>query len=250
MDSQYNFHYLSQAVFPSYNSSESQAKFRKWGMSQSMSLHKFRFDLPYDEYSAGKFLLDLINSASVSYSLPQFASSRKKSQISEISFKELSSRETSMDIFSILKEKNLIYENGAIRKVIPQYVDDIEICDKIREVLLFEESEDFGVIPEEIRQEFVFKIFEHLLIGGGMCQYEDEIEEYLDLVKNVYKDFVSVTKDEESGEFRVVSKVFRIFNSEEFELFRNQHVQDFCYVMVDPGYRQVNIWTHKWTGMW
>jgi hypothetical protein len=250
MEEQYTFHHLDRAVFSTFDSKESQAKFRKWGMSQSMSLQKFRFDIPFNEFHPERFLLDLVNSPVISSVLPHLGASRKRNPVLQLSFKEVPSIQTSMEIFNVLKEKDLVYENGAIRKVVPEYVDDIEICDKIREVLLFEESEDFGAIGEEVRNEFLFKIFEHFLIGGGMCQYEDEIAEYLDLVKGVYKDLVAVSKDQESAELKVTSKVFQVLNSADFEPFRNKHLQDFFYVVVDPGYRHVNIWTHKWTGMW
>lgn len=250
MESQYNFHYLDKAIFSSYNSKETQAKLHKWGLVQSMSLAKFRFDIPFLDHCPETFLLSLINSPIVSSYLPQFSSAKKKTPVSSVSFKSLKSTETTMDLFNILKTHNLVYESGVIRKVMPEYLDDIEICDKIREVLLLEESEDYGIIEENVRSEFLFRIFEHLCIGGGMCQYEDEIGEYLEVVKGIYKDLVAVSRDEESGDVRVTGKVFQIEENDEFRLFENKHLQDFCYVVVDPGYRHVNVWTHKWTGMW
>lgn len=250
MESHYTFHFLDKAVFSCYNLKETQAKLHKWGLSPSMSLAKFRFDLPFSEFSPETFLTNLVNSPVISSVLPQFSTAKKKDPVTSISYKSLKCTETTMDLFQILKAHNLVYESGVIRKVMPEYVDDIEICDKIREVLLFEESEDFGIIDESVRAEFLFRIFEHLCIGGGMCQYEDEIDEYLEVVKGLYKDLVAVSKDEESGEIRVAGKVYQIEVNEELELFRNKHLQDFCYVVVDPGYRHVNVWMHKWTGLW
>ena len=157
---------------------------------------------------------------------------------------------TSMDFFDFLKEKGLVLHNGSIKKVIPDYYEEIEICDKIREVLLIEESEDYELIDNSLRNEFLFKIFQHVSIGGGICQYEDEIDEYLDVVKGLYKDLVSVGKDNESNEIKILSKVFQLTKGPQFAAFENLHLQDFLYVVVDPSYRHVNIWYYKWTGIW
>lgn len=37
------------------------------------------------------------------------------------------------------------------------------------------------------RDEFIFHIFKRLCVGGGMCQYEDLLQPYVDLTKLVYK---------------------------------------------------------------
>ena len=43
-----------------------------------------------------------------------------------------------------------------------------------------------------------------------MCQYEDNIKEYLDITKIFYKDLVTVAKDPDSLELKCYSLVFRI----------------------------------------
>jgi len=47
-------------------------------------------------------------------------------------------------------------------------------------------------------------------IGGSMCQYEENMKAYLDVIKKLYKDLVTVAKDSETGEVRVHSFVFQI----------------------------------------
>lgn len=250
MEQPYTFIYLDKAVYSTYNSREVQEKLRKWGFSSSMVLCKFRFDLPFNEFEPRKFLIDLANSQEVSAVFYPFQAAKKSSSVSNLSFSELRCTVTSMDYFDFLKEKELVYPNGNIKKVIPDYNNDIEICDKIREVLLCEESEDYGMLDETYTNEFLFRIFQHIAIGGGCCQYEDEIDEYLNTVKGLYKDVVAVSKDSETNEVKVVSKVYQILPGEEFNVFLNPHIQDFIYVIVDPSYRHVNLWYHKWTGMW
>ena len=75
-----------------------------------------------------------------------------------------------------------------------EYFEGIEICDKIRECILVEESESYCVYGEEKRKEFLFKIFQMLVIGGSLNQYEDRLSVYLDWTKKNYKAIVSVRK--------------------------------------------------------
>ena len=250
MEQPYSFHCLDKAIFTSFSSPDFQEKLRKWGFLPHMNLWKFRFDLPYNEFSPASFIRDLVNSPEVQSSITVFRGGRQVDHLTEINFCELRCGETSMDYFKFLQENDFVNHTGYIKKIIPDYFEEIEICDKIREALLVQESEEYELLDETRRSEFLFRIFQHIAVGGGMCQYEDEITDYLEVVKGLYKDLVSVTKDSESGELKVLSKVFQLLPGEQFSVFPNPHVQDFCYIIVDPSFRQVNVWYHKWTGMW
>ena len=52
------------------------------------------------------------------------------------------------------------------------------------------------------KNEFIFKLFQHILIGGPICQHSDNVTEYYDIVKMLYKDLVAVAKDTESNEIK------------------------------------------------
>lgn len=43
-----------------------------------------------------------------------------------------------------------------------------------------------------------------------MCQFEEEVAEYLNCVKGLYKDLVCVAKDSETNEIKVKSFAFKI----------------------------------------
>ena len=60
----------------------------------------------------------------------------------------------------------------------------------IRELILKEESENYSIFDEMTRQEFLFKLFTHFVLGGSMCQYEDKFSPYLDMTKMFYKTIV------------------------------------------------------------
>lgn len=57
-------------------------------------------------------------------------------------------------------------------------------------MLIDEESDNYGLFDEEDRNEFIFRIFKFLVLGGKWCQYEDKINKYLDFTKMLYKDLV------------------------------------------------------------
>jgi len=44
------------------------------------------------------------------------------------------------------------------------------VSDKLRELLVNEESLNAEVYSEEDKAEFIFQLFRILVIGGGMCQ--------------------------------------------------------------------------------
>lgn len=129
-------------------------------------------------------------------------------------------------------------------------VDDIEITDKIREAVLDEESEGYLDFTEDDRNTFLWRIFWHLVIGGSMCQYDDDTTQYLAITKSLYKDLVSVKKSEETGELNVTSTVLSLRNSEDMCVFVGDHPQNWMYVTIDAGNRHVNVWYHKWVSHW
>lgn len=61
-------------------------------------------------------------------------------------------------------------------------------------MLLDEESEEYNLYSEEERNEFVFRIFQMLILGGILCQFEDTLEPYLDVTKNIYKDLIKLSE--------------------------------------------------------
>ncbi len=57
--------------------------------------------------------------------------------------------------------------------------------------LLFEEdSDNYHIISPSDRQEFLFRLFKHMVLGGELCQYEDVIDPYIETAKMMYKELV------------------------------------------------------------
>lgn len=248
-EASYVFTCLDSAQFTCYHSKSFQELQRKWGFT-AMQVAKFRFDRPFNSMSPSDFLKDLVNSAEVRRAFPPINSAAHTEVVTDVKFTELRVRLTSMDLFDRLRDAGKVDDTGSIRKMIPDYLDGIEVADRVREVLVVEESEDYGLFTAEDRSEFLFQVFEHLVLGGGLCQYEDEINAYLDTAKGLYKDLVAVGKDQASGELRVLSRVYSLQGSSDFDPFPEMHRQNFLYVAVDPSYRHVNLWWNKWQSAW
>ena len=88
-----------------------------------------------------------------------------------------------------------------------------------------------------------------------MCQYENNIKEYLDLVKHLYKDLVVVAKDPDSQEIKCYSQVFRIdsilgFENQLYATKDDNHPQNCFYVIIDPINWHTNFFYHKWVKHW
>lgn len=87
-----------------------------------------------------------------------------------------------------------IVRKGYISKMMPEYHEEIEICDKLRECLLMEVSDSYCIFNEAQRKELLLRLFQLLVVGGSFNQYEDIIQPYLDWTKKIYKSLVSVRK--------------------------------------------------------
>ena len=88
-----------------------------------------------------------------------------------------------MSFFEKFESSGAISANGHIRGRLDEYLDDITVNSLVREILFMEESDLYATYSEKERKEFLFRVFQHLVIGGASNQYEDEAEEYLKATK-------------------------------------------------------------------
>lgn len=78
-------------------------------------------------------------------------------------------------------------------------IEGIEVNSLIREAYLDEDSEFYCYLDEDLRKEYIFQILMILIIGGVLNQYDDYIEEYRNILKEIYKEVASVKKDDTTG---------------------------------------------------
>ncbi|KAJ9528050.1 hypothetical protein QJQ45_005667 [Haematococcus lacustris] len=99
---------------------------------------------------------------------------------------------TRMDLFDRVTEPDQGAEPLLVRGPggeLVKCMDDIQ--DNLREMLLCEESENAELYSAAEKNEFLWRLFEHLSLGGPCCQYEDKIAPYLDTTKKLYKELVT-----------------------------------------------------------
>lgn len=96
----------------------------------------------------------------------------------------------SVEIFDRLTEKGIVREGGSIKKCLDEYFEDIVVSDELRKVLLIEESDNYEIYSDSERDQFLFRLFKHVCIGGQVCQYEDNLQPYVDVARSIYKDLV------------------------------------------------------------
>ena len=99
----------------------------------------------------------------------------------------------------------------------------------------------------------MFNLFKWLVLGGGMCQYDDNIAPYLEVTKSCYKDLINVAKDPDSGEIAPTTLVFRVSSvtgSQNTYLKCMEHPQNFFYVLVDPQSWHVTLLHNSFRAGW
>ena len=116
---------------------------------------------------------------------------------------------------------------------------------------MWEDSEYYNSFDESMRNEFLFRIFQHLVIGGELCQYEDNVEPYFKATTALYKDMVTVYKDSETDEVKVGSHAFAITNVADTNLYiERDHPMNYLYLTISPDTWHVNVWYHKDKAHW
>jgi len=135
-------------------------------------------------------------------------------QCTGVKYTQMNCNVLNMSFFDVFHENNICGEDGSIRMDYEERHEGMVLGDKLRKVLVWEDFEDTDaqevIHSDKYQKEFIFKLFQHVAIGGGVCQYENNITEYLETTKNLYKDLVCVAKDPDTQEIKSFSLCFRI----------------------------------------
>jgi len=223
---------------------------QKWGLDKDMEISKFRFNQGFNMLNADRYLKNLFNSHEFRAAMPNWAS-KFATNVESVQFDKMSIEVVNMGFFDLLPENDITTDNGYIKKEPDELLDGLQLSDRLRYALAFEESEYYEVFDDQMRKEFIFNVFKHLVLGGGVCQYEDYVNEYLTQTQLLYKDLVTVFKDSETNDIRVGSHVLKITKIDDEDLFKDpDHPQNWMYVIVDPIHWHVNIWFNQWKSWW
>merc|ERR1711865_561409 len=123
-----------------------------------------------------------------------------------VHYQQMGTQVVSMSFLNKFEQCGAIGASGHIKGRIEEEFEGVAILNLIREVILMEESELYDAFTERERKEFLFRIFQHLVFGGASNQYEDHVEDYFKVTKEVYKDLLTVRRND-AGDTEVLSTV-------------------------------------------
>lgn len=228
----------------------------KWGMRGKLKTYTFTFDKQFHLGKKDQFILEFFQDEKIISSLQKQGKNGVWNNLgvkaTKVNVEDVDCTQLSVEIFDKFSaDQKVVRESGLIRKCLDEYYENIVISDELRKVLLLEESDNYEIYSDKERNEFIFRLFKHLAIGGEVCQYEDKIEAYIDVTKSIYKDLISVQKDPQTKKLKIVSFVYRVEAFEEkTKIYPNNTIddQDFCYLIIDPFKRHIIVLYHKFDG--
>ncbi len=269
----FSFTALGDAEFPLMADRETKNLFEKWGMAPTNSFLAFRFDERFAPEKMDAFCADFFHSAEARAALGMSVlsvssassggTSRALPRGSACCCKLVPTTQVRMDFFNRLREEGMVAgESGRIRQCMPEYYDGVESGSMLREMALNEDSEHALVYDDEEKDEFLYRVFRHLIIGGGMCQPDETIEPYFRCTREIMKGLLTVKKVKSAdinaagtgnkAKVVVTSQVIAVEGTERNVpgLFPKDNDHNLCYLIVDPSKRRVVVWRNAWTSIW
>jgi hypothetical protein len=245
------FHYLPDVSFNSCGSQSVQPLLDKWGFGPDMCMCTFRVEQPIRADNIQSMLDSFFRDKNVIHTLHHRTGVRVLSpDKTRVRWDKMSTQVVSMSFFNKFQECGAIGHTGHIRGRLEEDFEGVPINNLVREVMLCEESEMYDAFTENERKEFLYRIFQALVFGGASNQWEDHVEEYFRVTKDVYKDLLTVRRND-TGDVQVVSTVAQILSlGHGGSLFPKESPLNFCYVILDPMTRQLRVWYFGYRPLW
>lgn len=224
---------------------ESFQKIQQWGLESSFNIFKFRFNLGYDDLNIKNFLVDLFNSNDCKKAMSSYVPTLGE-HVTDVTYERLRSTVVNMNLFDKLLDEGLLYDDGAIKKCMGYDEQDIEVNNRIRSAILVEDSEEFLIFDHTEKNELLFRLLQLFMLGGRLNQYEDNFNEYKNILKPLYKNLVNVKKDASTNHVYVDSVFYSVSKVGGNNLFDDDHIQNVCYVLINKGTRSAWVIYNKW----
>ncbi|XP_061597843.1 cilia- and flagella-associated protein 300 [Cololabis saira] len=219
----------------------------KWSMLGRISAQFYSFDLNFCSYNSERF-------ASCFFRDPEVISNLRNLQagvwvplekpVMSVRVEPVPCTKVSMEMFDPISTCGITRPSGHVVKCFHDVHPDF---DELRQMLLEEDSEHYYAVGREEREEFLFRIFKHLCLGGELCQYEDTVGPYLTTTTQMYKGLISMQKDPDTKKISVVSTVLKVYAFDESGQCypgRREEEQTFAYLIIDPFKRHVTLFYH------
>lgn len=248
--SDFKFHYLQDVHFEVQSAAYRQV-LDKWGFGDEMCMAKFRVEQNVTPEDVPNMLRAFFSDNEILRILTHLCQMRvvDAKKIS-LTASKISTTTVNMNFFNKFEDIGAISHTGHIAGRIEEDFEGVPIHNLMREAILMEESELYDAFSKEDRKEFLFRIFSHVIFGGASNQYEDHVEEYFKMTKQLYKDLLTVRRND-SGDVEVASLVYEAMSlGQGGYLFPKDNPLNFCYVILDPIMRHITFWYFGYKPIW
>ncbi|XP_062867927.1 cilia- and flagella-associated protein 300 isoform X1 [Trichomycterus rosablanca] len=190
-DQTYTFILLPNKTFNFIQDPNITALLMKWSMLGRISVQAYNFDQTFQAYKKNDFALNFFLDPCVKKNLRMLDSSGVSvplgRDVTHVDVQLVPCTAVSVDIFDPIFSSGIVRPSGHITKCYHEVHPDF---DELRMMLLEEDSDNYHVVSLCDRQEFLFRLFKHVVLGGELCQYEDVIKPYIETAKTIYKELV------------------------------------------------------------
>ncbi|XP_076683102.1 cilia- and flagella-associated protein 300 [Andrena cerasifolii] len=253
VETKYTFVPIAQKNYVGINDKLSQQLLSKWGIWGNFVIQKFSFNEHFQPYNKNHIAEAFFKDSNVAKELltKQGKCWAKQGIVaSTIEIKPVPCSVLNMSFFDKLKdhENGIIHRSGTICKRYDAEVESLLVSDNLRGMLLDDECPEYNLYANDEREEFIFRIFQMLVLGGILCQYEDILDPYLDVTKVIYKDLIRVQKNKDSDlsiSTIVLQVVAKNSRGEAYFPCEPSHVQNVGFLLVDGTTREITTFLHQ-----
>ncbi|VUZ38672.1 unnamed protein product [Hymenolepis diminuta] len=240
----YTFYHVPSCDFPSLTGREAQHLLMQWSLKGRLHCQRFSFDEIFKHHDIEAFAKALFHDDSVRRSLENVEELPMDG--CEVKVTPIPCTLTSMTLFDRCVG-TVTHESGRIKSCFEDYCGPLVINDCLTRMLCVEDSEFYNLYDQKDREEFLFRLFKHIVIGGELVQPSEDFNVYTNFVKNLYKDLISVQKMQDSDDIVITSKVYKVqvlSNGLIVYPSAKEHTNNFAYLIVNPVKRHVIVLSH------
>ena len=253
LDSDFTFE-LVEAEYPSLKGKDAEEHLLRWGLADGLKVLTFRHTGRYAAAStsgAADFVSSLLRAPAVASALQ--AAGALAGDVRATAAEALRCEALSMELFDVLEAADVVLTKGGyIRKCLDELVDGANAQDELRELLVNEDSVKADTFSEAAQKEALFRLFKMFAVGGPMCQSDDEVGNYLEMTKSLYRDLVTVYKSSKTGQVEIATEAIAVGEVTDggFTVFPRDNKHNVMLVFVDPLKKLTRIVYHPFTPFW
>ncbi|XP_031371224.1 cilia- and flagella-associated protein 300-like isoform X2 [Apis dorsata] len=227
IEHKYTFVPLVQKNLININDKKIQEFLSKWGIKGNFIIQHFTFNEPFQKYHKYHLAEAFFKDSTVA--------------------KELLTKQG--NYWAKQDPKNgIVHKSGAICKRFDMEIENFLISDNLRAMLLDEECPEYNLYLKDEREEFIFFIFQMLVLGGILCQYEDILNPYLEVTRAMYKDLIKVQKNEDTDlsiSTIVLQVVAKDSKGEAYFPYEPSHMQNIGFLLIDSVTHEITTFLHQ-----